>query len=103
MASFLVTGSTRGLGLSIVTVLVAKPVEEVAVVFASGRKRSAALDVLIKENPARIRFVHLDVSKPDTIGDAVTAVTDVVGDVGLNYLINSAGIMNYSEGGIAKM
>jgi NAD(P)-dependent dehydrogenase (short-subunit alcohol dehydrogenase family) len=103
MSSYLITGSSRGLGLSISRILVCKPSDQVSVVFASSRSRSAALDELIAANPGRIVFVQLDVSKRDSVDEAVRRIEEVVGARGLDILINNAGILNYTRGGIVNM
>jgi NAD(P)-dependent dehydrogenase (short-subunit alcohol dehydrogenase family) len=103
MSLYLITGSSRGLGLSISKILACKPSDQVSVVFASSKSRSAALDELIDANPGRIIFVQLDVSKRESVDEAVKRIEEVVGARGLDVLINNARILNYKRGGIINM
>ncbi|KAL2421940.1 hypothetical protein ABEF95_000326 [Exophiala dermatitidis] len=103
MSSYLVTGSTRGLGLNIVASLAGRPETQVSRIFATGRSHSAALDELVKAHPHRVIYVQLDVARPETIKAAVDKVRENVSGDGLDVLVNNAGILTYTENGIANM
>ncbi|KAH8810341.1 dehydrogenase [Flagelloscypha sp. PMI_526] len=60
MASYLVTGTSRGLGLGLVTFLAAKPSSEVSLIFAAARKATPALTELVEAHQQRVYFVELN-------------------------------------------
>ena len=90
MASYFITGSAKGLGLSMATELAREHRSEVSYIFASARRKSSQLSDLINKNPGRVIFVQLDVT--DSIGceKAANKVRAVVGENGLDFLINNA-------------
>lgn len=103
MASYLITGSSRGIGFGYVTVLARKDVSEVSKIFAAARSESAALKKLISESAGRVEFVPLEVTSEESAMDAAQHVERSLGDKGLDILINNAGIPSYTEGGIENM
>ncbi|KZF20174.1 short-chain dehydrogenase-like protein [Xylona heveae TC161] len=103
MASYLVTGATRGLGLEMVTSLASLPASQVSLVIASGRSKSPAVQKLVESSGGRVVFVTLDVTSESSAKDAAKEVEKVLGGKGLDVLINNAGIMNYSPNGINTM
>ena len=90
MSSYFITGSSRGLGLSMVGELAASSRAEASYIFASARKKSTALSAVIDKYPGRVIFIQLDVT--DNIGceKAANKAKAVVGDRGLDFLINNA-------------
>ncbi|KAI1118179.1 short chain dehydrogenase reductase [Nemania sp. NC0429] len=103
MASFLITGSSRGLGLALVHELVSRPTSEVGKIFATSRGDSPALAVLAKASPGRVELVELDVTDHESIKKAAAQVEGVVGDKGLDVLINNAGVCQYVGAGVKSM
>ncbi|KKY27605.1 putative short chain oxidoreductase [Diplodia seriata] len=103
MASYLITGSTRGLGFALTTLLASKPASEVSKIFATGRKQNDALAKLVQESAGRVEFVQLDVTDPQSAKEAAKAVEKTLGGKGLDVLVNNAGIMNYGPQGIEEM
>ncbi|PLN85679.1 NAD(P)-binding protein [Aspergillus taichungensis] len=103
MASYFITGASRGIGLGIVQLLALKPSSEVSVVFAAARTENDALKQLIAGSEGRVRWVQLDVTDKDGIERASAQVTDALDGKGLDVLINNAGIMPWTEGGIEAM
>ena len=84
MASYLVTGTGRGLGLELVTQLLALPSSQVSTVFATTRcKRTDALQKLIDSSKGRLVHVPLVVTDTSSISSAVDLVSKKVGDKGL--------------------
>jgi NAD(P)-dependent dehydrogenase (short-subunit alcohol dehydrogenase family) len=73
-----------------VTELAKAPRSEVSYIFASARRKNTHLSELVDRNPGRVVFVQLDVT--DSIGceKAANKVRQVVGDAGLDVLINNA-------------
>ncbi|VUC26311.1 unnamed protein product [Clonostachys rosea] len=94
MASFLVTGTSRGLGLSLVKTLLSKPPSEVSQIIACTRSLSASGDLLslIQSSKGRIRHVQIDLDNLATISVAVPLVADILGEKGLDYLVNNAAV-----------
>lgn len=91
-SSILITGANRGVGLGILKQWLLYP--EVKHIFACVRKPSeeSELSELAKADP-RIHCIQLDVNADRSISDAVKKVRTTLGDgVGLNLLINNAGI-----------
>ncbi|KAH6613148.1 short-chain dehydrogenase/reductase SDR [Boeremia exigua] len=103
MASYLITGSSRGIGLGYVTVLARKDVSEVSKIFAAARSESAALKELIAESAGRVEFVPLEVTSEESAKDAAKQVERSLGGKGLDVLINNAGIPSHTDGGIQNM
>ncbi|KAH8828829.1 short-chain dehydrogenase-like protein [Flagelloscypha sp. PMI_526] len=105
MSSYLITGSTRGLGLGLVQFLSSKPSSEVSHVFATGRKPSESLTKLIEANPDRVRFVELEVSNASSVHKAVKEVEDILSahKATLDVLINNAAIANFTPNGVETM
>lgn len=96
MSSYLVTGSSRGIGLELVTQLAAKPREEVRIIFASARSpTSPKLQALLQQHSGRVVHIPLDVTNRQSINNAAKLVTAALGEKGLDVLINNAGVMRY--------
>jgi len=103
MTSYLITGSSRGLGLSMATHLASLPSSEVGTVFATARSESDGLKDLISKSSGRVIYVKLETTSESSIAAAVASVEKVVGVKGLDVLINNAGIMNMTPDGVASM
>ncbi|KAJ8252622.1 hypothetical protein COCON_G00219340 [Conger conger] len=90
--SVLITGANRGLGLQMVKDL-AKSNERPDRVFATARKPADAKELqdLARSN-SRVHIITLDVNSQTSIDTAVQEVTSLVGNEGLNCLINNAAI-----------
>ncbi|OJJ94629.1 hypothetical protein ASPACDRAFT_65078 [Aspergillus aculeatus ATCC 16872] len=97
MASYLVTGSSRGIGLELTRQLAERPEHEVGVVFASARSSNTPkFQQLLQQFKDRVLYVPLDVTDRQSAQDAATLVTNALNGRGLDVLINNAGVMNYS-------
>ncbi|CAK39266.1 uncharacterized protein An07g00420 [Aspergillus niger] len=92
MASYLVTGSTRGIGFELVRQLSEKSPSEVSTIIATSRSVNASLQDLADRHPGRVVLVPLDVTVPESIQKAAQTVESIMGDKGLDVLINNAGI-----------
>ncbi|EKG13565.1 Short-chain dehydrogenase/reductase SDR, partial [Macrophomina phaseolina MS6] len=92
MASYLVTGSSRGIGLALAATLASQPASEVAKVFAAARSASEGLKKVISElGGDRIEYVELEVTSVESIQRAVAQVSvSLGGTAGLDVLINNA-------------
>ncbi|KAF4540697.1 Short chain oxidoreductase protein [Lasiodiplodia theobromae] len=91
-STYLVTGSSRGIGLAIVTALAAKPATEVSKVFASARTETDSLKQLIAKSGGRVEWVALDVTSQESAKSAANKVAESLGGNGLDVLINNAGL-----------
>lgn len=102
MASYLITGGSRGLGLAMVKVLLGCDSKKVFQVIATVRNESPTLQKLMLENKDRLFVIQMNVSDPDSIREAVRQVAVITGN-GLDILINNAGILNYTPTGVQHM
>ncbi|XP_028651982.1 C-factor-like [Erpetoichthys calabaricus] len=90
--SILVTGASRGIGLQIVeTLMKSNPRPGKVIAAARDRSRAKELNRLAESHPD-LYIVTLDVTKKDDIEAAFKEVESLVGDKGLNCLVNNAGI-----------
>ncbi|OTA64769.1 NAD(P)-binding protein [Hypoxylon sp. EC38] len=103
MASFLVTGSSRGFGLALVHHLASLPTSQVSKVFATARGDSPELDQLAKKSPGRVFFVKLDVTNEASIKKAAAEVDTKLQGKGLDVLVNNAGVCQYAPDGVKSM
>lgn len=95
MTSYLITGSSRGIGLEITRQLVGSDAE--ITIFAAARSASASgFKKLLERHPTQVIHVPLEVTSEDSIKAAVSLVTKLNGR-GLDVLINNAGVMNSSR------
>ena len=102
MASFLITGCSRGLGLELVKQLVKAPTSAVSAIIATGRSPSPSADLAdqLKASENRGHYIPLNVVDDKSIQSAVEQATQVLGNKHLDYLINNAGITAYEKDGI---
>ena len=103
MASVLITGASRGLGLAFVKELVTRPSSEVSKIIAATRREAPALNEIASSSSGRVSIVKLDVTDHDSINKAVTETKTILGSQGLDVLINNAGICQYASSGISTM
>lgn len=105
MATFLITGASRGFGLALTRELAARPASEVSKVFGTirGDAPPSALDEIVKTSSGRVVAVKLDVTDQTSIKKAAAEVETKLGGKGLDVLINNAGICQYAFGGVQSM
>lgn len=103
MASYLITGTSRGIGLKLAEILAAKPASEVSVIFAATRTETDALKQLAAKSAGHVEIVSIDVTSEESVKQAVSKVEQSLGGKGLDVLINNAGIMNSTPNGIETM
>lgn len=110
MASYLITGASRGLGLSIVSHLCSLPASTIGTIFAicRGRTSKGELHQLASAWPERLYIIRLDdVTDQAAVASAADEVERILnakgGTAGLDVLINNAGIINRSQGNIETM
>ncbi|KAH6720410.1 short chain oxidoreductase [Leptodontidium sp. MPI-SDFR-AT-0119] len=103
MATYLITGTSRGLGLALTTHLSTLPSSEISTIFALARTESPALKALVEKADGKVVLVTADVADEDSIKKAVVDVEARLGGKGLDVLVNNVGIMGLTPGGIAGM
>ncbi|RMZ91417.1 hypothetical protein DV736_g1335, partial [Chaetothyriales sp. CBS 134916] len=101
MASYLITGCSRGIGLELTKLLADS--SGVSTVFATARSKTPALDSVINSSNGRIHFIPLDVTSDNSVSSAVSAVTSRLNGAGLDVLVNNAGIQIPEPSGSTKM
>ncbi|KAJ8043693.1 hypothetical protein HOLleu_10898 [Holothuria leucospilota] len=98
MSSILITGANRGIGLEFVRQLAESQNGKWKHIFAACRNPDKAEDVKqIAVNHPPVKLVELDVTNDASIEAAVKQVSSVVGENGLNVVINNAGIAGNRE------
>ncbi|GLB02609.1 hypothetical protein AtubIFM57258_003967 [Aspergillus tubingensis] len=103
MSNFLVTGSSRGLGLELVRQLAARACLEGGLVIATARKCSPKLTELIAQSNGCIVFVALDISEESRIAESAEQVRSALNGNSLDMLINCAGVHSETHGKLASM
>ncbi|KAI0081008.1 NAD(P)-binding protein [Panus rudis PR-1116 ss-1] len=93
MPSYLITGSSRGIGLGLVEALL-KDAQNFVIATARNPTRSEGLQQLSGRYPVdRLAVLTLDVTVPEQIASVAKQVGDVLPN-GLDYLIHNAGYWN---------
>lgn len=90
MATYLVTGCSRGLGLAMATDLASQPISEVKTIFATARKPTQELQQLISKHGDRVIYIPLDVTSRDSCQQAASLVESELDEAGLDVVINNA-------------
>jgi NAD(P)-dependent dehydrogenase (short-subunit alcohol dehydrogenase family) len=103
MATYLITGASRGLGLEFTRQLSSRPISEVSKVFATARGDAPSLKELSKNSSGRVVVIKLDSTDEATIKAAAAEVEARLDGKGLDVLINNAGISQFSPKGVAQM
>lgn len=98
MASYLVTGTSRGLGLAMVAHLANSPKSDVGVIFATARSQTPNLKELVEKSSGRVLYVRMDTTNQADVENAVKVVEKQLGDKGLDHLINNAGLGGFAPG-----
>ncbi|KAF1757939.1 hypothetical protein GCK72_014397 [Caenorhabditis remanei] len=87
-----ITGANRGIGLGIVRELLKDTGIETIIAGARNLEAAKELQSLSKSD-ARLHLISIDVSDDKSLENAVKQVDSIVGDRGINLLINNAGII----------
>ena len=104
MASYLVTGASRGLGLALVSRLASLPTSQVGKIIATARAdNSPELKEIVNASAGRVEWVQLDVCDQKSVSEAASEVDRLLQGKGLDYLINNAGRIDWSENGVEGM
>ncbi|GMR62546.1 hypothetical protein PMAYCL1PPCAC_32741 [Pristionchus mayeri] len=89
MVSVLITGANRGIGLGLTRHLLSEP--SVSTVIASVRDVDSAKELKALSSP-KLHIIQLEVVNEESIAAAAKKVAEIVGEKGLDILINNAGI-----------
>ncbi|VUC36367.1 unnamed protein product [Clonostachys rosea] len=103
MASYLISGSSRGLGLTMVAELAAKPASDISKIFAAVRTETDEVKQLAADHPGRVELISMDATSEDSIRAAVARVEQSLAGQGLDVLVNVAGMSSLALGGIEHM
>jgi NAD(P)-dependent dehydrogenase (short-subunit alcohol dehydrogenase family) len=104
MATYLITGASRGIGLELTKQLLELPASQVKTVFAVTRSSpSGPLQSLIHESPDRAVSVLASVDDTASVQKAAHEIETQSKTGGLDVLINNAGIASFSPGGFKMM
>ncbi|KAI0730617.1 C-factor [Earliella scabrosa] len=89
--TWLITGCSRGIGLELTKTLLQSP-ENFIIATARDPARATALHGLKETAKGTLRVIKLDVDDNDGIQSSYEEVASIVGDKGLDYLVNNAAI-----------
>lgn len=92
MASYLITGTSRGLGLAMTAHLANSPNSDARIIFAGARSQTPALKDLVEKSSGKVFYFEIDTTNQLSVDKAVKVVKKQLRDKGLDYLINNAGI-----------
>ncbi|EMD39458.1 hypothetical protein CERSUDRAFT_121736 [Gelatoporia subvermispora B] len=91
--AWLITGTSRGIGLELVRQLLT---DSVNIIIATCRNPQGATALHNLQNAAKgeLHIVRLDITDEDSINNSVGEVKEIVGDRGIDYLVNNAAVSN---------
>ncbi|TBU60869.1 NAD(P)-binding protein [Dichomitus squalens] len=89
--TWFITGTSRGIGLELTKQLLQSP-HTVVVAACRNPGKADSLQSLTTSAGGRLYIVRLDVTDTQTIKDAAQETAKIVGEKGIDYLINNAGI-----------
>ena len=100
MASYVVSGASRGIGLELTKQLLALPSSQVGTLFALTRSDpSSPLCELLSKNADRAVSVHASVDDTASVQKAAEEIKSKLDGKGLDVLVNNAGIQHITPGG----
>lgn len=104
MATYLITGASRGIGLELTKQLLDLPASQVSKVFAVARNAETdAIQKLEQKYSDRLYPVSASVDNTASVQKAVEAVKAKLNGQSLDVLVNNAGISGLTNGSIKDM
>ncbi|THY69805.1 NAD(P)-binding protein [Aureobasidium pullulans] len=104
MATYLITGASRGIGLELTKQLLDLPASQVSKIFAVARNTDTGLlQELVQKHHDRVVPISASVQDNASVQKAVEAVKANLQGKGLDVLVNNAGVMDHSPGKIGSM
>jgi NAD(P)-dependent dehydrogenase (short-subunit alcohol dehydrogenase family) len=104
MATYLITGASRGIGLELTKQLLELPASQVSKVFPIARNaESDGIKQLEQKYPDRVHPVSASVDNTASVQKAVEAVKAKLNGQSLDVLVNNAGISGQTNGTIKDM
>lgn len=98
MASYVITGTSKGIGLELVKQLLELPASQVSKIFAITRNNTSdGLNALVSSNSDRLINVVAEIQKEDSIKKAAAEVESKLGGSGLDVLVNNAGVLTWDD------
>ncbi|CDO74376.1 hypothetical protein BN946_scf184956.g5 [Trametes cinnabarina] len=88
---WLVTGANRGIGLELTKQLLRNP-SNIVLAACRNPDQAAALNEVAQAANGRVHVLCLDVTDRSSIRDAFSEATRILGDKGIDYLLNNAAI-----------
>ena len=104
MATYLITGASRGIGLELTRQLLELPTSQVSKIFAVARNtESDGIKQLEQKYPDRLYPVSASVDNTASVQQAVEVVKAKLNGQSLDVLVNNAGISGQTNGTIKDM
>jgi NAD(P)-dependent dehydrogenase (short-subunit alcohol dehydrogenase family) len=101
MATCLITGCSRGLGLALATGLAKVPGNKI---FATSHGEApSALNALIESSHGGVTYAKLDVTSRSSTQEAEKQIAALLDGKGIDVLINNAAVINWVTDGIHAM
>ena len=100
MATFLITGASRGLGLGLTQILASSSAQPVSHIFATSRSRepSPELAAVIARSSGVVKHVQLQVDDSNSIQAAAAEVSELLEGRGLDYVFCNAAVRDPTFG-----
>jgi len=93
MSSYVISGTSRGIGLELTKQLLALPSSQISTIVALSRSSpSDGLQTLLNTHTDRLHHVIAAVDDNASVQKAATDVEKILGNKGLDVLVNNAGI-----------
>ena len=101
MASYVITGASKGIGLELTRQLLELPASQVSKVFTLTRSDPPNdLQTLIKKSHDRAVHVYASVDDSKSVQKAAQDIESKLGSEGLDVLVNNAGTTTYAPKGM---
>lgn len=86
--------ASRGIGLELTKQLLDSP-SNIILAACRNPSNATALNALSSSSTGRVHVLTLDVTNHQSVRDAAKEAASILGDSGIDYLINNAGIVSF--------